>query len=113
MKREFEKGMRILSNLVSFCSTMGSTRFHMDMVNRNDCLYIVITAEVDAINEAQLQSLCESLNVPRQHEMEQYYWELIGEFDADSELSLTGMMVDSADIVYENQQLCICVERRP
>lgn len=113
MKREFEKGMRILSNLVSFCATIGSECYHMEMLNKDDCLYIVIRADADEVSEEQLQDLRESLAVPRQHEMEQYYWELIGEFDSNAELSLVGMMVDSAEIIYENKQLCISVQRRP
>lgn len=113
MNREFEKGMRILANLVSFCESLGSQRFQMDMLTKDNCLYIEIRSELAHIDPQRLHDLRDSLNVPRQHEMEEYYWELIGEFDSNAELSLVGMMVDDAEIIYENGQLCVCVVRRP
>ena len=53
----------------------------------------------------------QALSIPRQHEVEQYYWHLGGESEFDCELSLVGMMVDNTNIKYENDRLHIELQR--
>jgi len=42
--------------------------------------------------------------MPRRHDIEEYYWELTGDDDLDTELSLVGMMVDDVVIDYKNNK---------
>lgn len=51
------------------------------------------------------------LNTPRQYEVENYYWNLGGECEFDSELTLVGMMINSAKISYKDGNLKISIIR--
>lgn len=44
--------------------------------------------------------------------MEEYYWELTGDTEGENELSLVGMMIDSVDIILEEDILVIEVKRK-
>ena len=43
--------------------------------------------------------------------MEQNYWNLSGEEEIDGELSLAGMMVDTAEVAYDGNLLIVRVVR--
>jgi hypothetical protein len=43
--------------------------------------------------------------------MEEFYWELTGESDHDSELSIVGMMIDKVEFIHENESLKIILYR--
>lgn len=47
-------------------------------------------------DDAYIKRLREILNVQRQWEIEEYYWQLTGETDYDEELTLVGAMIDDA-----------------
>ena len=43
--------------------------------------------------------------------MEEYYWELSGNYDMDTELTLVGMMTDDAKVYYDNEKVTIFLVR--
>ena len=55
--------------------------------------------------------LKDSLCVPRQHEIEEYYWNLIGENETGSQISLVGMMIDKCNISFEKNILRLEIYR--
>ena len=111
MKLKFEKNMRILNDLLGFLHYKGAHSSHMDMEMRPEKSVIVVSAPLPGMPEEELSQLSLILNVPRQREVEQNYWNISGEEDMDAELTLVGMMVDTADIIYQNGTLTITVER--
>ena len=52
-----------------------------------------------------------SLSTKRQHEIEEYYWNLPSDYDSESQLSIVGMMIDFAEVIYDNNILTIKLSR--
>ena len=61
--------------------------------------------------EAEVDELRMCFNVQRQHEVEEYYWQLVGESDNDSELTVIGAMIDEADIELKDGNLYMTLKR--
>ena len=63
---------------------------------------------IDRMIEEMIQTLS---TCSKQIELEEYYWELVGDSDIDSELTLVGAMVDEIDINVEDETIEIILVR--
>lgn len=112
MKFKIEKNIKILDELLTYFIKQKNTRLSMEMREDNNKHYFSIRGGVENISSEELERLKEALNTPRQHEIEEYYWQLGGEISFDCELTLVGMMIDTADVKYEDGILTIDVIRQ-
>ena len=111
MKFKIEKNLKIINELIAYFYKLGTIDVHIDLSSDNDNSYIDIYGQVDPISEDELNSLATILNTPRQQEIEHYYWNLGGECEFDSELTLVGMMINSAKVSYKDGILKISIIR--
>ena len=111
MRQIFEKNMRMLSNLLSYCHEMGGERYEVEMEPGCAKSTMVIRAHIENIDPKKLRKLVDTLEIPRQRDMEQNYWYLGGESETGSNLTLVAVMIDSAAIQYKDQVLTIRIER--
>jgi len=111
MKTRFEKTLRITSDLMLYCHHHGATALNADILEGDGIITYVINATPVEISGEQLDGLIKRLNAPRQREVEQDYWELMGESEDFSELTLVGMMCDKADIYYKGKTLSFTIQR--
>ncbi len=111
MKLKFEKNMRIITDVAGYCFLLGARDIQMDMNITPTVSHITIRALLPHVAEETLRELHDVLNAPRQHEMEQNYWNLAGGEEVDGELLLAGIMVDEADIEYLDGTLSISIRR--
>ena len=111
MKLRYEKTIRILTDLLGYCRYLGAREFQSDFKLMPDKTTIVVSAAVAAISTPQFEELDINLRIPRQPEVEQNYWNVMGNEDTEPDLSLVGMMVDVSEISYQNGILTITVER--
>lgn len=111
MNHEIKKISKIIDELATFCLLHGAKLMNMSIENNED--YFKITLDIDNIDSTnkRVKRLEELLNCPRQSEMEEFYWELTGESDHDSELSMVGMMVDKAKLEYVGNSLKMILYR--
>ena len=79
MKFKTEKNLRIMNELVAFFYNLGCTDIHIDLSINNDMSYFLLVGNISHLKDKDFNTLKESLCVPRQHEIEEYYWNLIGE----------------------------------
>lgn len=107
MIHEFEKNIRIMSDLMSYCYRLGAMDYHVDMERIDDEYRCRIRCTLPGMREENVRELDVELNRPRQKEIEQNFWGLSGEAVTDAELTLVGMMVDRAVVTYEGEQLTI------
>lgn len=112
MEFRFEKNIKIINNLLLYCRSHGAKEYHLDISFQKDISAYRIEAELNNYSEKEMSSLAEILNTPRQHEIEHNFWGLSGEADLAPELELIGMMIDEAEVSYENGLLVIEVRRR-
>jgi len=117
-----EKCMRIINDLVAYCHSNGAEEFNVTLrrfasegngggAAKKDVTEINVACPMPPIPEAEYESFVAKLNLPRQHEIEHDYWELSGESEMSSELSLVGMMIDEAEVRYEGGKLHITARR--
>ena len=111
-KQRFEKNLHITNELAAFCHSLGGVNFHIDIERGENTTLFTVRSFIPLIAKGVLEEFERELNLKRQREVEQQYWELIGDFDDNCEPGLVGMMLDSATTKYENGELVIRAERR-
>jgi hypothetical protein len=111
MKHEIKKLSKIVDELITFCFQRKSHDMTISIKDRPDYFKVKVVVDNIDFTEERVVHLEELLNSGRQLEMEEYYWELAGECDCDSELCLIGMMVDKAEVEYNEPSLTIKLYR--
>lgn len=111
MKFKFEKDMRILSDLITYCHLLGALDYHIDMASNNGVFEFTIRCGIDYVEQRTLDELRAELGRGRRREIEQDYWGLTGEGDDACELTLIGMMVDEAEVAYKDKIFTLHVKR--
>lgn len=112
MKFKLEKTLRIVSELITYFHKIGTDDVHLDIKRLDDESQFTISGKIENLSSNELEYLDTVLNTQRQHEIEQYYWHLGGESELDCELTLIGMMIDTADINYEDNILTLKIFRK-
>jgi len=112
MRTEFEKNMKIASELLSYCHLQGASEFYLDIKESDEAIVFNITASPVNIDDKEMETLLKRLQAPRRREMEQNYWGLGGRSEITSELLLIGMMVDDATVVQHDGALTIKLMRQ-
>ncbi len=105
MKHEIKKICKIVDEIVTFLLTDDTDMVDFKINRLADKTIINITDYNTRYTEKEVDELIECLNVQRQMEVEEYYWQLVGECDNDSELAIIGAMVDSAIIELRDNNL--------
>jgi len=111
MKTRFEKITRIASELMSYCHHYGARKFSLEILEDEASVSLSICASPELIPELRFDFLKNALNAPRQRDVEQDYWELIGESDDHFELTLLGMLCDESNVEYRDNVLCITLKK--
>jgi len=114
LKHTDQRNIKIVTELMGYCYKHGSDNVHIDINKENEKIIIFIRAQTSVITKKNLEHLETALNGPRCHEMEEYYWNLTGDNDTYTELSLVGMMIDEAHINYvDGEYLELLLTRIP
>lgn len=111
MKLKLEKKLKIVNELITCFHKLGGDKVTLDLDFDGNNTSFIIKGKITNLSEIEVEGLSQLLNTPRQHEVEQYYWNLNGESELDCELSLVGMMVDEAELTYNNDILTIKIKR--
>ncbi|MCL2366086.1 MAG: hypothetical protein FWC75_03455 [Oscillospiraceae bacterium] len=111
MKIKFEKIMAITSELLSYCHSNGAKEFHLDISESDDAIVLTMRACLEHMPDKEMERLHTALSAPRQREIEQDYWELIGESETHSEMTLVGMLCDETAVQYRDNELSITLKR--
>ncbi len=105
------KVKKILSELFLFCIKIGANHIKTEYKDNPKSHEINLTANFLPERLHLLEELNECLSVPRQEEMEGYYWELTGNYSDESGFTIVGMMTDEVDISYEDDKMEINLVR--
>jgi hypothetical protein len=111
MKNSNQRNIKIIDELMSFCYKNNCENIKIDISCQSNITTIILNADIPNIKEKDLIYIKKSLDTPRYHEMEEYYWSLTGDDPDSTELSLVGMMVDESEINYNNPLLEIILKR--
>ncbi|MFA5523891.1 MAG: hypothetical protein WDA24_06005 [Tissierellales bacterium] len=111
MNFEIKKVSKILSEMVTYALMGDAKIIDVSIENNGDMFRILINARNINRTLESINGLREQLNSPRQRAAEEYYWELAGDSDTGTELSLVGMMTDKAIVEYKDNNLYIELHR--
>jgi hypothetical protein len=73
---------------------------------------ITIRSACSHINSENIAELKKLLTPGRHEEISDYYWNLAGTNSEENELNLIGLMIDSAEVKAENNELVIKLVRK-
>lgn len=107
MKFKFEKNLKIINELMTYLHKLGCNDIHVNMCTKENSTIFLLWGETPNFSEENLNILVNALNIQRQHEIEEYYWNLLGEYETDNQLSIIGMMVDKSEVTLNNNILNI------
>ncbi len=107
MKHETKKICKIIDEMTTILLKEGSGLVELKINRLDDKTIISIVDHDTHFSQKEIDEMIECFNVQRQYEIEEYYWQLVGEVDNDSELTLIGVMVDSAEIYLNDGDLYI------
>ncbi|MGI6366767.1 MAG: hypothetical protein ACOX2L_00160 [Anaerolineae bacterium] len=111
MRQIFEKNMRMLSNLLSYCHELGGLRHEVELAPGRQTSTLRVRSQIPTLDAERLEQLRATLRIPRQPELEQNYWYLGGESETGSNLTLVAVMSDSAEVSYREGWLTISLVR--
>lgn len=106
MKHNKLKIVKMLDEILNYLYYLGAKETDANIKELEDRFEITIISDYkEGLPEKKIEKMVKALNVPREEEMEEYYWELAGDCDLDSELSIVGMMCDEAYVnkIMENK----------
>lgn len=112
MKFKREKLIKIMNELVNFCSQIDMKDLDIKFSCHKDKGEVTVSGFSDNPPIRRLKDLEDILNAPRQQELEEYYWMLVGEGHGYQELEMVGTLVDNGSITYEDKILTIYICRR-
>lgn len=93
---EYKKDCKIIDEITLYLMKNGYLKLSVDIEFKDNTLTFVI--KTDKCREKVIQTIDKQINVPRELEVEEYGWELMGESDAQSELCLVGLLIDYVTI---------------
>ncbi len=111
MAHRLEKNMKIMEELVSFCTKRGSRNIDLNLTFEKERSIITVSAKDTKASDEDIRMLKEALFSDRQHEVEECFWNITGEDYFGHELTITGVMIDEATVTYENSILDIVATR--
>lgn len=112
MKFKSEKLIKSMNELINFCLEIGMKDLDIRFSSHTNRGEITVSGRVENPPLDELRDLEEILNMPRQDELEEYYWMLIGDGHGMQELDMVGTLVDNGSISYEDKILTIYICRR-
>ncbi len=98
MKHETKKISKIVDEVLTYFLFHYNTRAEIVVEPEPDRYTIRFRFPDVGMTDEDFSTLSERLVVRRQPELEDYYWQLAGEVEDNSEISLVGMMCDSIEL---------------
>jgi len=104
MRHLRQRNVKIISEIMNYLLKIGCEEIHVDYITHDDYIHFIFKCIAENLDNKTINDIGTLLNMPRRHDIEEYYWELTGDDDLDTELSLVGMMVDDVVIDYKNNK---------
>lgn len=112
MRHEIKKICKIVDELTTLLLREDTNEVDFKIKRASNQTTIIITDYNTKYTESEVKELEECFNVQRQHEYEEYFWQLVGECDNDAELTIIGAMVDEAIVELRGDNLYMELVRR-
>ena len=98
VKHEIKRISRIIDELTTFFLKEDTDKIEIRVEKSENKTVISIVDHDTCFDETYIEKMADVLKRERQREVEEYYWQLVGEMDEDYELLLVGVMTDEVEI---------------
>ena len=112
MKHEAKKIAKIVDEMLTYFLYNYNARSEILVDPAPGEYRITVTCTGVDMSDEAFAALSQRLVVARQPELEDYYWQLTGETDESSEMSLVGMMCDSIDVTRDGSTITLRMVRK-
>lgn len=107
MRHEKQRISLIANELINFFFMIGSTDISIQIKELDEKFLIDLSCNYLPEKRSRIDDFIHWIQSPRQVAMEEYYWELLGSSDLDTEISIIGMMVESTDISFDENTISV------
>ena len=111
MQNEVKKITKLVDEVTSLLMKSGSNDINVHIKRDEDLTTITIIDYNSSYSDEEIASLDDVLNIQRQSEVEEFYWELMGDDLHGDELFLVGSMVDRATVKKIDNDLHVIIYR--
>lgn len=111
MRHETKKICKIVDEMTTYFLKEDTDEVDFKIKKSKEKTVVKIIDYNTHYTENDVQDLKECLNVQRQHEVEEYYWQLVGESDTEAELTIVGVMIDEATVELVDGNLHVTLVR--
>ncbi len=112
MREDRLKLIKIMSELTNYFFKFDANNISIQIHQNEDNSEITISGVLKGYDLEELEFIKERLNKPRRKELEEYYWNLIGNGDTSQRLNLVSNLVDKSEIEYNEDSLKIKLIRK-
>jgi hypothetical protein len=102
---------KIVDELFTYFLNIGANDITFNFKDNDDHYELNLVCNYKFMDKKKLDKLIKYLNYPKSEAMEEYYWELAGESDVDTELTIVGMMTDDKTIEVNEDTIEIKLKR--
>lgn len=107
-----QKLIRVLNELMHYYFDLRMEDISIEILQGKTESSIIMSGYPSIVDREELKELSKKLNKPRQEELEEYYWNLVGTVDSSEQMNLVSMLIDSANVELDNGKLTIQVYRK-
>jgi hypothetical protein len=112
MKQRCMKNIKIANEIMSILTHPKAGHLTSDIRFRREVTILTFSVTPSPFTPQELLEFLETLNLPRQSEMEEYYWSLLGESKSDDNLHVLARMIDTATASVEDTTLTLNITRK-
>lgn len=112
MQHEVKKITMIINEITTILMIDGANDLQVNTKRNEQAVVIDIIQRDCQYDQSFIEEMSHELNVQRQHEVEGYYWQLVGDNECDKELCLVGAMIDQAQVTLVGSELHIQLIRK-
>lgn len=112
MKQRCLKNLKISNEIMSILTHEHAHILRSEVCFKRDTTFFTFCVAPNNLSDSELSDLLEILNLPRQIEMEEYYWSLLGENRNDNNVLVVARMIDTATAEIKDNVLTINVVRK-
>jgi hypothetical protein len=112
MKQRCMKSLKIANEIMSVLTHDQAYILESKLKFKRHETHFYFTLKPNRFSDQELKDFLEMLNLPRQSEMEEYYWSLLGENKSDDNILVVARMIDEATAQVEGDTLAIHIIRK-
>jgi len=111
MKHQRKRVCKIVDELMTYLYAKGANDITINVKEDEYQFRMSFKSNFTEFSQGDIDRLVQRLNLQRQVAMEEYFWELTGDNDVDTELELVGMMTDKAEVTLGKNTIEIILYR--